>query len=300
MRKHPVLQPNEKTPLTRVANLLGMAVLGYLALGGLLGWLQEAFAPPMGPVGETALSLVRYACALLLPFGLAGRSLRGVMPACPRQAQPLPFKLGALLAGMGAACLGNLLAWLMQRSAVGLGVELASSGNVLSGGLLQDLLTFVGYSLLAALVEEAVFRGTVLWSLRPWGDGWAVVCSAVLFALCHASPLQLAPALLTGLVLGTVAVSTGGIGLAVAVHTCYNAMAVLANRFAPADPMPVVGFWLGMTAMGLCALPLLVQGWKRRRPKHKPLTHNDFYTAPVLMFGAAVLALRLLAACLPG
>lgn len=292
MREHRLAKPNEQDPLVRVANTLGMALLGYLALGGLLGWAQARLALPAGAL-DSALSLVRYALSLLLPFGLAGRSLRGVMPPRRPAAQPLSYCLGALLAGTGAACLGNLLAWLLQRGAASLGLELAASGDVLPQGLLAGIITFAGYSLVAALVEEAAFRGVVLGALRPWGEGRAVVFSAVLFALCHGSLLQVFPALFTGLVLGAVTLSTGGIGLAVVIHTCYNALALLANRFASSDPWPVVVFWLGMGLMGLCALPLLRRGREERPAKTAALPRGSLQTAPVMVCSIAVLVLRL-------
>ncbi len=290
-------QQNKGGSLFALANGIGLAMLGYVGLGTLLGFVWEGWAAHHSETVQAAVALGRYALSLVLPFGLMGWLLRGqIMPV---QRQPAVrqkgFVAAAFAAGFGAACLGNLLAWLMQLTAAREGFAFAVAEVALPAAPAARAVTFVGYSLLAALVEEVVFRGVVLRMLRPWGDVWAVWCSAVLFALCHASPLQFFPALLTGGLLAVLTVESGGIGLGVAVHTGYNALALLLNHLLGQldTPWPMLAIWVVCGAAGAAALPRLLAVWQQCRIRWGG-RRKDFYTAPLMMLAAAFMAVRIL------
>lgn len=297
MKDHVAAKKNSADSLFRLANGIGLAMLGYITLSGILSFVWDGWAANRGELVQTAVSLARYAVSLLLPFALAGWALR-------EEIRPLPhpnlvkdrwFLPSALAAGFGVACLGNLLAWLMQLTAAREGVEMMRAAVNTDLGWPTLAITFVGYSLLAALVEEVVFRGVVLRMLRPWGDLWAVWCSAVLFALCHASPLQFLPALLTGALLGAFVVITGGIGLSVVVHTCYNALAMTLNYLLEgrSSVLPVLVIWAVLILVGAAALLRLYGSWIRARLT-PPRPRKDFYCAPVLLAAAAFMLVRIL------
>jgi membrane protease YdiL (CAAX protease family) len=76
--------------------------------------------------------------------------------------------------------------------------------------------------LVTAVAQEVVFRGAVLGLLLEAGAGpvTAVVLTAVAFAATRVSRgrLPTAAALVAGLVLGTLALLTGGVAVPVAVH----------------------------------------------------------------------------------
>jgi len=302
MRNH-AAKKNSADSLFRLSNGIGLAMLGYIALGSLLSFVWDGWAAGRGELVQAAVSLARYAVSLLLPFALAGWALK-------EEIRPLPhpnlvkdrwFVPSALAAGFGVACLGNLLAWLMEITAAREGVEMVRAAVDTSLGWPALVVTFVGYSLLAALVEEIVFRGVVLRMLRPWGDLWAVWCSAVLFALCHASPLQFLPALLTGALLGALAVVTGGIGVSVVVHTCYNALAMALNYLLEGQPtvVPVLVIWAVLILIGAIALVRLYGSWIRARLV-PPRPRRDFYSAPVMLVAAAFMLVRILYGFLKG
>ena len=288
---------NRSEQLFVLSNGIGVAMLGYIALSALLTFVWEGWAANRTEAVQAAVSLGRYAFSLLVPFALVGWALRDRIPPVDHQ-KPVRnkrFVVAAFAAGFGTAGFGNLLAWLMQLTAAKEGVELTTAAAIESGDPLAWIITFVGYSLLAALVEEVVFRGVVLRMLRPWGDLWAVWCSAALFALCHASPLQFLPALLTGALLGIFTVITDGIGLAVAVHTCYNALALLLNGLLEGQERvwPVLVIWGILMAAGLAAVPQLLSAWNRCRIRWDERT-KDFYVAPFMLLAAAFMSMRIL------
>jgi len=88
--------------------------------------------------------------------------------------------------------------------------------------------------LLAPLAEELVFRGILLRALPArLSPGWRGVVSAAAFALVHLAldpnALAAVPSLFVmGLVLAATVRQTGGLGLAIATHTGFNLVGVLA------------------------------------------------------------------------
>ena len=89
--------------------------------------------------------------------------------------------------------------------------------------------------LLAPLIEEYIYRGVVLGALRPCGDHFAVLASAMLFGLAHGNLYQLLYAALAGYFLGYVRVKTGRWSVCVLLHAANNLCAQLMEMI----PMPV-------------------------------------------------------------
>lgn len=88
------------------------------------------------------------------------------------------------------------------------------------------------------LVEEIMFRGVVLQSMRRFGDGFAVFFSALLFGLYHGNFIQMVFAFVCGLALGYVVVRTNSLLPGLLIHFINNAVSLaveLTNRFYGAD-----------------------------------------------------------------
>jgi sodium transport system permease protein len=81
-------------------------------------------------------------------------------------------------------------------------------------------------SLTPAICEELLFRGLVFSGLRRLGPAAAVVLSALLFGLAHASIYRLLPTFFLGLVLGFTRLRSGSIAPGMLIHACNNAIAV--------------------------------------------------------------------------
>ena len=78
-----------------------------------------------------------------------------------------------------------------------------------------------------ALLEELVFRGYVLCTLRTYGDWFAVVISALLFGLMHGNVAQIPFALIVGVALGWLYIMTDNIWIPIAVHLINNGFSLL-------------------------------------------------------------------------
>ena len=93
-------------------------------------------------------------------------------------------------------------------------------------GIFGFLLSFTATVLVPGLVEEFANRGLILGILRKFGDGFAVVVSALIFGLLHGNFEQIPFAFLVGLVLGYIVVKSESLWLAVAVHAFNNFISV--------------------------------------------------------------------------
>ena len=262
----------ERRQLRHNASAIAFVLLGYLAISFLLPfvffWVASWFFPGPGVAGGLVwvvnlvtelIYLVTYVCSLALPFWLYARSI-GIPreKALPSGRVPFRLMLPAVLLGLGATSLGNFIS-------SGLSSIFALAGFVpmidqpgLTGSAAADVVVILSSTLAAAIVEELTFRGVLLQSLRRYGDGFAVVSSAVIFALCHASFLQLAPALLSGLAFGYFAVVTGSLWVGFVTHLVYNSIAMASNVLIPMLPMHLQGVAnlavsAGMLVLGLAA-----------------------------------------------
>ena len=260
----------ERRQLRQNASAIAFVLLGYLAISFLLPslffWGTSWLFPGPGVAGglvwvvnllNELIYLVTYVCSLALPFWLYARSIR--IPrekALPFGRVPFGLMLPAVLLGLGATSLGNFIS-------SGLSSVFALAGFVpiiqqpgLTGSAAADVVVILSTTLAAAIVEELVFRGVLLQSLRRYGDGFAVVSSAVIFALCHASFMQLAPALLSGLTIGYFAVVTGSLWVGFVTHLVYNSVAMASNVLIPMLPMHLQGVASLAVSAGMLLLGL--------------------------------------------
>lgn len=90
-------------------------------------------------------------------------------------------------------------------------------------------LYFFEICIMAPLCEEFIFRGVILHNLRQFGNGFAVLVSALLFSMIHGNLLQMPLAFLAGLVLGFFVLKSGSIWLTVLMHIAVNTFSVAAD-----------------------------------------------------------------------
>jgi len=159
-------------------------------------------------------------------------------------------------------------------------------------GALQIIMNFISVALAPAILEEMVFRGAIMQSLRRYGDSFALITSAILFSMCHGNMIQAVPTFLLGLAIGYFVLRTGSLLTGMIIHFANNGLAILWDILF--SPLPVeIGdsLYLGVYAlymlMGAASLVfLLVKHPRMFRtiPSNYPLTepqkHAAFYITP--------------------
>jgi len=126
-------------------------------------------------------------------------------------------------------------------------------------------------SVFAPLFEEWLCRGMVLRGLlnakkadgnRRMSPAWAIVISAVFFALIHLNPWQAIPAFIIGLLFGYIYYRTGSLKLTMLMHCVNNTFAVICGQIESLkdmdswlDVLPGQQYWLLFAA---CAILLVL------------------------------------------
>jgi sodium transport system permease protein len=102
-----------------------------------------------------------------------------------------------------------------------------------------------------AIAEELLCRGALLRGLRvSLGDRGAIVISALLFAVLHASAYRFVPTFLLGLVLGVTALRTGLFG-AMIVHALNNGVVVLLGELGGTGSSESPPWWAGPLSLAV-------------------------------------------------
>lgn len=186
---------------------------------------DEARAVYRDFIGSDTLSavidLIFYLLSLFLPF-LFARAFLHRKPSCfypvkavlPKEPGKFIFFTFGFTLSMNLVC--NLL---LSRFYP----ELSSSGEASLPALIISLIMAV---IIAPLCEELIFRGVIFQSLLPYGTGFAVFTSSLVFALAHRNPPQVINAFFFGICLAIGFCKTRSVTVCVLLHLVNNAFSV--------------------------------------------------------------------------
>lgn len=129
-------------------------------------------------------------------------------------------------ATMGAVYFAQLVAAVVLQlfEKTGVNVNVGALSNTADPAVLA--LRFVYLAVFPAVFEELMTRGIVLGELLPYGKGFAIIASGVLFGLMHMNPVQLPFAFIAGCAMAYAVVYCGTLRVSVAVHFANNLLSV--------------------------------------------------------------------------
>lgn len=134
--------------------------------------------------------------------------------------------MGMFPAFYGLAIFTNLITILV--SSLFQDTDLNESFNTVNelapDGIVSAIVLFIQLAVIAPIFEEFWFRGIVMESLRPYGNGFAIFVSALLFGLTHANFGQLFYTAVIGVCLGYIAISTKSIVTTTIMHAILNSI----------------------------------------------------------------------------
>lgn len=219
--------------LTVIINILCLyLVQSDTVIGWIVGVLGRAGAGERGfAIANELFTLVIYLTVFLLPYiGYAkvlGFSLRQV----PHDPPHPPILAASASVVLGLSVVGVLLSLTASTFFSYFGLLPADLPMKIPGDPVAAALYIFNATALPALIEEFTYRGVVLVSLRPFGDRFAIVVSALLFGLLHRNMVQFPNAFLLGLALGYFMVKTNSIWTSMAIHFLNNFLIVLFALF---------------------------------------------------------------------
>ena len=228
----------EKRELKKSALLIGISLLALMGTTFFWGVLYYFVMSALGistakaniiindPAAMQALQILLSSFMFTVPFILVFKAgNRRISDLVPLK-KPEGNKTAMFFIGLSVCAFANiansLCGQFYQSSGIDYNVDYGDNPEGFFGFLLSLLATAV----VPPLVEEFACRGIILGSLRKFGDGFAVLTSAIMFGLMHGNFDQMPFAFMVGLVLGFIVVKTGALWIAVAVHAANNFISV--------------------------------------------------------------------------
>lgn len=224
--------PTMKKQFRNLCIRLGFVIIAIFTLRGLCTIIVSLMAPYLMPLDSTLSYVIQTAFSLLfldvLPIISTALILKTPMKqTCGRiYSKPKYFgrALGMFPALYSLAIITNLLTMLLSRLFVN--TDLNDSFNTMNDftapNMTCGIILFVEMAVLAPLFEEFWFRGLIMESLRPFGNGVAIFISALLFGLTHANFAQFFYAFVFGIFLGYIAIQTRSIVTTIVMHAMFN------------------------------------------------------------------------------
>jgi membrane protease YdiL (CAAX protease family) len=301
-----------KKPLRRWATIIGIGLLLHLAIRLILSsvWVEVAAGLLFYVLDPGLVSLIGESVDLFIyvaslwPVTLFVTAWIKIPPelAFPLRKPRLAITLPGLFVCLGASMVGFLvttaISWVMEAV---FGLYSIPPNIVLPQGIAANVVSIVSMTLVPAVFEELLFRGAILQSLRRFGDGFAMIVSAVLFGLLHGNLSQMPTTFLLGLLFAYFVLRTGSILPAMFFHFVNNGLATAFEyisdyltdaQFAVMNMSMFAGYIL-LGIVGLLFLALRVGGLFQMAPSDYPLPTGKkvatFFLSPALLIFLAVI-----------
>ena len=212
-------------------------------------------------------------------------------------------KGAVFLIGMAACMQGNLRASSVAAILEGIGFPPPENPQMLEPNMLSLALNLLALAVLPAILEELLFRGCIMGALRPYGDRFAILVSAVLFGIGHGGLTQSTFAFVAGLTLGWITVASGSIKLAMLIHFGNNAFSTLLEFIAlylPEKGQSILNA-VSIYALLIIGFILLIRATRRRDPLMSPIGENTVHggeaaktlcKTPLMVIAVILLLLR--------
>mgnify|MGYP001232349778 CR=1 FL=1 len=249
-----VLAQGEKRELRRTSNMLCWTLLiAMFLMTAFSAYICPLYLKAVGYTGDYSVqgfggfTPVLYYLATGLGY-VAGLAVPALLYFAIRRislSDILPFEKAGVVKTAACVFFGSavcMLANIPANAVVNIETRFGFSGNMPDMPLTNDAWVLVLYGITIAIippiVEELLFRGMILQSLRKYGDGFAVVASAMLFGLYHGNFVQIVFAFIAGLVMAHVVVRTGSLWTSILIHFINNGVSFaleMVKRFAGDD-----------------------------------------------------------------
>ena len=189
--------------------------------------------PAIMHVLQVFLSSAIYTLPFIITYKICGYRISSLVSyKKPPKRQVLPY----FLFGVGFCTISNIASGIISSFFGNLGIEYEVDYYENPEGIFGLILVIISTVITPALVEEFACRGIVLGSLRKFGDGFAIITSALLFGLMHGNFEQIPFAFFVGLILGFVTVKSGSLRIAMLIHAFNNAFSVALSYLLPFLP----------------------------------------------------------------
>ena len=275
---------------------IGTAMIAFLFFSTARLWMERSAAgfavTPAGDAVRFALTAASLAVPVLLLRNVPYTRERGISWSAHR--------VWFLLLGLSAfLCMFYSLSLVWSSL-----LEGRNWSGLPAGGFPQTktmrILFLAERVVLPAVMEEILFRRMILGRMLPYGEGFAVLISAALFALAHGTVMQTVPVFCTGLYLGCLYLITGSLPACIGYHMINNGIAAwLSYLISVQRTDRYITAMYGILLTGAVSVLLLVfryRGHLVRGLETEPIgeKRNELFRSLPLDAAAALLILRII------
>lgn len=153
----------------------------------------------------------------------------------------------------------SLLSMLLER----LGLYLPATGNSTNIFWQSELIYFIAVVIAAPLLEELIFRGILMGSLKKYSPAFALVFSALCFGLMHMNLYQGISVFGMGLAMGFMYLKSGSLQVPVFMHMVNNLIAMIAGWVPDSMGFLLDGLLMILMLGGWIYFGVSLKDWKR-------------------------------------
>ena len=175
---------------------------------------------------QNSIDIILVVAGLLVPFYFIGKKMKNVSGI----SEPVPLNkpcdktsfILAVAAGTGLCMLASVVTSYFTVFISFFGIELTAPDIPMPKGIIGVVTTLLRVVVIAAVSEELCLRGYVMGNLRKYGDKFALLVSASVFAIIHGNLIQAPFALIAGFAIGYFTLKTGTLWTGIAIHAANN------------------------------------------------------------------------------
>ncbi len=232
----------ERRMLQWCSNCIGFAIIFYIiftfTFPNLILGIMELISPAFVYADGEALSsiaieltdLISGNLSLLLPFMvflyISHIPIKRILPF---RSIPLSVTVPSLFIALGCSVIGYSASMSLSGFMSVFSLEPVMGEIMTPTETLPLIIFLLNICILAPVVEEVVFRGVIMNTLRRFGDCFALLISSLLFALVHMNLVQIPNAFIMGLVIGYFTMYSGSIWTGIGIHILNNLLTMGIN-----------------------------------------------------------------------
>ncbi len=181
----------------------------------------------------------------------------------------ISFMLMGCLVAVGASMTGVLFSGAITSFLSHFSIQSGMANIATPDNLPAKIVNIAYLCVIAPFLEETLFRGVILKSLRSYGNVFAIIASSVLFGIFHFNLLQLIPATLTGLVFAFIAVKSESIIPSILAHAFNNTVTVILALVVKDTPQMKIVYGSIVLLMIAITIIILILNRKEFRSLHE-------------------------------
>lgn len=241
MEQEPYLEEEDKDQLCKkdCKSIAGSLIFYYVLLFACaftLGIISSAFLMTGASQTEfetitSIFSMIATCFVTILTLVIYKKKLHVTIPHSLCKEWNFLSILRYTIIGMGLSGAAGILIQLINQILIKFGWIMTTPDFSMKPNITYNLIIVLSSCILAPIMEELLFRGLILQTLKRYGNVFAILVTSLLFALLHGNIPQSVPVFALSVIICYVVLKSGSILPGIAIHFLNNAFAIMEVSF---------------------------------------------------------------------